>query len=105
MAKHAQMRQHRIACNRRALEDLFMNLTYRLDPGLLVIQSPVILKTEDSETGYENGAAVVEAIFEKRYTIDSITAEDDKVVICVSENTGTKEADWTERNVSLFDGN
>ena len=81
-----------------------MGITYKLDPSVRVIQSPVTLKTTDTETAYENGSVLAAASLEKRYVVDSVTAEGGRIIICVSENTGTKEAGWADRKVSLFDG-
>lgn len=81
-----------------------MGITYKLDPSVRAIQSPVTLKTEDTEIFYENGAALAAASFGKKYAIDSVMAQSDRIIICVSENTGMKAADWTDRKVSLFDG-
>jgi len=81
-----------------------MGITYKLDPSVRVIQSPVILKTTDTETAYENGAALAAASFEKRYAIDSVTAGDGRIIICVSEHTDRGTAGWTDKKVSLFDG-
>lgn len=81
-----------------------MNITYRLDQTVRLIQSPVLLKTGETESSYENGAAIAAASFEKRYAIDSITAENNRIVICVSENTDRGTAGRTDKKVSLFDG-
>lgn len=85
-------------------KETFMNITYKLDQTVRLIQSPVLLRTGETETSYENGKAVAAASFEKRYAIDSITAENNRIVICVTENTDKGTTDWTDREVSLFDG-
>lgn len=81
-----------------------MQMAYKLDQTVRLIKSPVLLKTEDSQIPYDSGNALAEASFEKRYAIDSITAENNRIVICVSENTDRGTADWTDKKVSLFDG-
>lgn len=81
-----------------------MQMAYKLDQTVRLIKSPVRLKTEDSQISYDSGNALAEATFEKRYSIDSITAENNQIVICVSENTDRGTAGWTDKKVSLFDG-
>ncbi len=81
-----------------------MQMAYKLDQTVRLIKSPVLLKTEDSQIPYDSGNTLAAASFEKRYAIDSITAENNRIVICVSENTDRGTAGRTDKKVSLFDG-
>lgn len=89
--------------NDRQEREHIMQMAYKLDQTVRLIKSPVLLKTEDSQISYDSGNILAAASFEKRYSIDSISAENNQIVICVSENTG-KAAGRTDGNVSLFDG-
>lgn len=67
-------------------------MTYKLNPELRKIQSPVVLVLPDgSETDYPNGRALTEITFTTRYFVQHITARDNKVVISLQEGPGTAD--------------
>ena len=47
-------------------------MTYKLDPVIEKIKSPVVLNFGDEKKEYESGAAACDAVFEERYVIDTI---------------------------------
>ena len=79
-------------------------MTYKIDPAVKRIQSPILLKTDETESGYENGEALAEASFPKRYEISAMTAEDSRIVIRLKERKESVPAELSGRTVSLFDG-
>ena len=62
-------------------------MTYRLEPGLCRITSPVLLIFPDgTEKRYENGREVTEAVFGRRWRVADIRAVDNTVEIRVEES-------------------
>ena len=61
-------------------------MTYKLNPALSKIQSPLLLLIDGEETEYRNGKALAEQVFEKNYLVDSISAKADRIVISLTEN-------------------
>lgn len=61
-------------------------MTYKLNPALSVISSPVTLCFPNgSKQNYQNGKEVAEAIFDTGYTINAIKAEENTVVIILEK--------------------
>lgn len=73
-------------------------MTYKLNPEVSKIQSPVILRIEGGELStdetYANGAELANAIFEKNYLVRSLAAQGDVIVLTVSENLCINNANW-----------
>lgn len=72
--------------------------------GLDAIKSPVILRMAEGEQEFHNGRAAGEATFDRPYLIASISAEDSKIIVELSENKGRLDVAWSDRPVNLFDG-
>ena len=62
-------------------------MTYKLNPALNRIQSPLVVVADGKETEYIGGKALSEQVFEKNYLVDSITAKADRIVISLVENS------------------
>ena len=75
-------------------------MTYKLEPGLRKIQSPVVLVIEGMETRYPDGKAVTELTFDKSYLIQSVTARESSVVIQLMENEQINKTE--ETTISFF---
>ena len=73
-------------------------MTYKLNPEVSKIQSPVILRIEGGELStdetYANGAELANATFEKNYVMRSLAAQGDVIVLTVSENPLTNNTNW-----------
>ncbi len=73
-------------------------MTYKLNPEVSKIQSPVILRIEGGELStdetYANGAELANAIFEKNYLVRSLAAQGDVIVLTVSENLCVNNTNW-----------
>ena len=78
-------------------------MTYKLNPELRKIQSPVVLVFPDGETReFECGFAVAEADFEQRYLIQAIRALDSIIEIKLIE-CDSPDMYWAgEAPVSFF---
>lgn len=80
-------------------------MTYKLNPEVKKIQSPVVVKFSDQEVdmAFESGAALADAVFDRNYLIESLAAEGDSVVLTVRENDTINAVNWVgEEAVSFF---
>ena len=66
-------------------------MTYKLNPELRNIQSPVVLVIDDTVTEYPNGESLMELVFEKRYSVEHMRARDNKIVILLQERSDSPE--------------
>ena len=60
-------------------------LTYKLEPGLTRITSPVRLVMKDEVREFESGLAATEAEFDKKWKVTEIRAAGDVVEVSVIE--------------------
>ena len=60
-------------------------MTFYLDNEVRKIQSPIILCVGDRKMSFENGAELSEYCFEKRYAIDAVSAQDNRIVITIKD--------------------
>ena len=66
-------------------------MTYKLNPELRKIQSPVVLVIDGTETEYPSGEALTELVFEKRYLLERMSARDNKIVILLQDRSAMPE--------------
>lgn len=61
-------------------------MTYRLEPGLSRITSPVLLIFPDgAEKRYKSGEELCSAVFDRRWKVTEIRARDDEIELLVEE--------------------
>lgn len=78
-------------------------MTYRLNPELAKIESPVILVLGETETTYPNGAALAELAFDTHYIIESVAARNNQVVVTLQPNAKMNDVNWIgEEQASFF---
>lgn len=78
-------------------------MTYKVNPNVSKITSPVVTVIDGKETRYENGAVLANAEFDENYVIASIAAKGDTVVLTMVKNTRLNEMTWIgEEAVSFF---
>ena len=79
-------------------------MTYKLNPELKKIRSPVTLIFPDgTEKNFASGAEIVNAVFDKKYLISEITAEDSKIRLKLLEQQGKPAINWCgEEAMSFF---
>ena len=76
-------------------------MTYKLNPVIEKIKSPVsIILPGGEKKEYESGAAACSAVFDKRYVIDAICPDGEKIEVVVK--MPEEESDWIEENVKMF---
>lgn len=79
-------------------------MTYKLNPIIERIQSPVLIITPDGEKrSYISGTEAAADVFDRNYQIASIKAENGTVVITLSEPQ-VAGMNWIGEEQSLFDG-
>ena len=80
-------------------------MTYKLNPDVKKITSPIKIKFDGSEEvlNFADGVALAEADFEKNYLIDSVSAKDSSIEITLRENDMVNVVNWVgEEAVSFF---
>lgn len=68
-------------------------MSFYLDNEVRKIMSPIILCVGDREMNFENGEALSERCFEKRYAIDAIVAQDNHIVITLKDGVTSPSPD------------
>ena len=77
-------------------------MTYKLEPGLSRVTSPVRLVFPTGEKkDYESGAEVTDAVFNQRYRVVEIRARGD-VVEVVLDNVDAPSVNWTGEEQTFF---
>lgn len=62
-------------------------MTYKLEPGLSRITSPIILIFPGGEkTEYRNGEAAYAAVFDRKWKVAEIAAKENKIEISLEES-------------------
>lgn len=63
-------------------------MTYKLDPEVRKITSPIILSFRDGreDERFQDGATLADAVFRRNYLIESLSAWNGYVVLTVREN-------------------
>ena len=71
-------------------------MTYKLNPIVGKLISPIILRFRDSDTPdryFNTGLELADEIFDRCYLIDSICAQGDQIVLTVIENNMINSTD------------
>ena len=77
-------------------------MTYKLPPALGKILSPVVLVFPDgTRRDYKDGKAAAEAIFDQKYSIDSLKAFDNIILIQLKKQVSPKIR-WVEEEAESF---
>ena len=77
-------------------------MKFKLDFDVKMIESPVVLITDEQEYHFENGDELVNQEFEKKYEIVSIKAIDGVIHAKAKEKSLLPTEDWTKKEVSFF---
>lgn len=79
-------------------------MTYKLNPEVKKITSPVVLMIDGEQQEYPDGLTLSEVYFQKQYFVSSLSAQDGKVVLSLKENTQINNITWAKgESVSFFD--
>ena len=77
-------------------------MTYKLNPILECITSPVTLVIDGKETIYSNGEEVSNLTLNLSYIIESISARDNSVVVMLKENDQQFNQNWIGEEAVSF---
>lgn len=77
-------------------------MKFKLDFDVEMIESPIILITDEQERRFENGEALANKKFDKKYEIVSIKAVDGTIHAKVKEKSLLPTEDWTKKELSFF---
>ena len=77
-------------------------MTYKIEPGIARISSPVVLVYPDmTESRYENGLAATQAVFDKSYRVVEIRAVDYEIEL-VLEKVIAPTTNWCGEEQTFF---
>ncbi len=79
-------------------------MSYRIDYFVEKIISPVVLQTENDRKEYENGEMLYKESFSEPYLVERISVENGSIVLYAVKNVEYNETNWSDKKVSLFDG-
>ena len=81
-------------------------MTYKLNSIVSKFRSPVLLRFGDNSNPdryFESGTQLAEEVFDKNYLIESVSAQNDQIVLTVMENKSINITNWVgEEAVSFF---
>ena len=73
-------------------------MTYKLNPEVSKIKSPVILQIENGESSankiYADGTELANTVFEKHYVVVSLVAQKSSILLTVRENRTVNNTNW-----------
>lgn len=77
-------------------------MTYRLNPEVRKITSPIILSFSDGreDQQFQDGASLADAVFCRNYLLESLSARNGYVVLTVRENDQINATDWADGEVA-----
>lgn len=79
-------------------------MTYKLNPWVNLIVSPVVVRIGTQMQELPNGTAAAEMVFEKSVVITAVEACDGKVVLRVEKNRKVNDSEWSDGDeVSYFE--
>jgi hypothetical protein len=81
-------------------------MTYKLNSIVRKFLSPVLVHFGDNSSPdryFKNGTQLAEEVFEKNYLIESISAQNDQIILTVVENKSVNTTNWAGgETVSFF---
>ena len=77
-------------------------MTYRIEQFVRKIALPIIAEYEDYQNEYSSGNELADSIQDKPYVIESISAENDRIIIKLKQNQNINDTSWSETDQSYF---
>lgn len=69
-------------------------MTYRIEQFVRKIKSPVTVRIGDNSIDFPDGEKLAEASFCEPMIIDSVIAENDKIIIRLAKNDRVNDVNW-----------
>ena len=77
-------------------------MTYRVEQWVRKIKSPVTVRIGEKSISFSNGEELADASFGEPLVIDSVLAEDSKIIIKLVKNSKTNDVNWVGEEQSFF---
>lgn len=77
-------------------------MTYKLNPELKKIVSPVVLDINGERTKYPNGEALTKLTLDKNFLVESISIEDAVIVVRLILNNQVNNTNWAGEEIVSF---
>ena len=77
-------------------------MTYRVEQWVRKIKSPVTVRIDEKSISFLNGEALADAAFCEPLVIESVSAEDSKIIIKLMKNSKTNDVNWIGEEQSFF---
>ena len=77
-------------------------MTYRVEQWVRKIKSPVTVRIGENSISFPNGEALADAAFGEPLVIDSVLAEDSRIIIKLVKNSKTNDVNWVGEEQSFF---
>ena len=77
-------------------------MTYRVEQWVRKIESPVTVRIGENFISFPNGEVLADAAFCEPLVIESVSAEDSKIIIKLMKNSKTNDVNWVGEEQSFF---
>ena len=77
-------------------------MTYRVEQWVRKIKSPVTVRIGENAISYPNGENLADDSFSEPLVIDSVLAEDSKIIIKLVKNSNINDVNWVGEEQSFF---
>lgn len=77
-------------------------MTYRVEQFVRKITSPVVAKIGDNSIVFHNGEGLASSSFCEPLMIDSIYAENDRIIIELMKNDQVNDTNWVGEEQTFF---
>ena len=75
-----------ILCGLRPMTTRGRKMTYKIDPSIEKIKSPVVLVIGEDRREFEDGAAACRSVFDRKWKVAEIAAIESKIEISLEES-------------------
>ena len=83
-------------------KQLVRDMTYKVEQWVRKIKSPVTVKIGETAISYPNGEELADDSFSEPLVIDSVLAENSKIIIKLVKNSKTNDVNWVGEEQSFF---
>ena len=77
-------------------------MTYKIEQFVKKIKSAVTVRIGDNSIDFPDGEKLAEAAFGEPMIIDSIIAEDNRIIIQLAKNELINDTNWSDDKKSFF---
>ena len=81
---------------------LVRDMTYKVEQFVKKITSPITVTIGENSIAFQNGEKLAEASFCEPVKIESITAQNDIIIIQLAKNDSVNDMSWSDKDNSYF---